>query len=64
VGKNKDLEKYELNNGTVIMLRTSGTASSKTSSSTATVDINNPELRHQNGGIQLKLKFPLKSKVK
>ena len=63
-GKNKDLEKYELNNGTVIMLRTSGTASSKTSSSTATVDINNPELRHQNGGIQLKLKFPLKSEVK
>ena len=63
-GKNKDLEKYELNNGTVIMLRTSGTASSKTSPSTATVDINNPELRHQNGGIQLKLKFPLKSEVK
>jgi len=46
------------------MLRTSGTASSKTSPSTATVDINNPELRYQNGGIQLKLKFPLKSEVK
>ena len=63
-GKNNNLEKYVLSDGTIIMFRSAGTSSLKTTSSTATVEINNSALLQQNNGVPLKLKFPVKSEVK
>jgi hypothetical protein len=48
----------QLSADTYITLRPTGAASSKTSSETATVEINDPKINALNGGHPLELKFP------
>lgn len=50
--------------GETVLYRPAGNASRKTTTTTATVEINSQELRDINRNQQLKLKFPVKSEVK
>ena len=54
----------ELRMGETILYQTVGNASRKTTTTTATVEINSQELRGINRNQQLKMKFPIKSEVK
>ena len=63
------IHRYDINGGAknggeTILYRPAGTASSKTTNTTATVEINSQELRNINRNQQLKMKFPIKSEVK
>ena len=55
---------YKLNDGTVITYRKAGNASSRTTDTTATVEINLPKINQLNKNKTLKLKFPTKTEVK
>ncbi|MBR6026681.1 MAG: hypothetical protein IK065_03680, partial [Neisseriaceae bacterium] len=52
--------RYSLGNGGFINFRHAGAASNRTASTTATVEINNAQMRAINGDKTLKLKFPRK----
>ena len=63
------IHRYDINGGAknggeTILYRPAGNASRKTTTTTATVEINSQELRDINRNQQLKLKFPVKSEVK
>ena len=55
---------YQLQNGDLILYRPAGSASIKTNSTTATIEINSSKINVENKGVVLKLKFPVKSEIK
>ena len=55
---------YQLQSGDLILYRPAGSASIKTNSTTATIEINSSKINVENKGVVLKLKFPVKSEIK